>query len=114
MLVELFELIQDAKPLFMLIDHCQEHQEEAKVKCIDCDMKLCIEWIWSDIHKGHNLRPLKQIYSEALLKTHKAKSSLKQYQKAIEESETALKVVKILKEDTASTAVNSVITQIKV
>mmetsp|Transcript_12710 Transcript_12710/g.14519 ORF Transcript_12710/g.14519 Transcript_12710/m.14519 type:complete len:102 (+) Transcript_12710:119-424(+) len=59
------------------------------------------------------MKPLKALFNEALCQTMDAQENLTAYSKQVEESEYSLKAVKILKEDTASNALYSILAKVK-
>lgn len=59
------------------------------------------------------MKPLKAIFKDSMAKAIEAQENLKDYSKNLEESEYALKVVKILKEDKASQAVGDILQKVR-
>ena len=59
------------------------------------------------------MKTLKSIFNESLSQAIEAQDNLKEYSKSLDESEYSLKVVKILKDDTTSNALYSIIGQVK-
>ena len=60
-------------------DVWKSHNESSNIKWIDCDEKLWIEWVWSEDHRGHHLKPLKSLFDEALTQIIEAKDTLTEY-----------------------------------
>ena len=96
-----------------LKDTCNSHREEATIKCLECDEKLCTECVCGDDHRGHPIKTLKTLFNESLGEAIEAQDNLKTYSKVIDESEYSLKMVKILKDDSISNALYSIIGQVK-
>jgi hypothetical protein len=94
-------------------DNCKTHNNEALIKCMDCDEKLCNDCVCSEDHRGHVFKTLKAIFSEVKSQATEAQDNLKAYSKQVEDSEYSLKIIKIMKEDSTTNAIYSVLAKLK-